>query len=169
MLTLVSEWRPMTPDDVREVHRIGEIVHPAYPENIETVRERLALFPAGCFVADAKDRLLGYAISHPSVIGKPPALDSMLGSLPDGANCLFLHDIALTEASRGLGLGRSLLDRLKAAAQHAGLSRIALVSVNNSRGYWQAQGFALYDADATLAAKLATYGDDAAYMVFEIA
>ncbi len=159
----------MTPDDVREVHRIGEIVHPVYPEDIETVKERLSLFPAGCFVAYAKDRLLGYAISHPSVVGKPPALDSMLGSLPEDANCLFLHDIALTEASRGLGLGRSLLDRLKTAAQQANLGRIALVSVNNSRGYWQAQGFRVFEADAALAVKLATYGDDAAYMVLEIA
>lgn len=159
----------MTPDDVCEVHRIGEIVHPAYPEDIETVKERLALFPAGCFVADAKDQLLGYAISHPSVIGRPPALDSMLGNLPEDANCLFLHDIALTEASRGLGLGRSLLDRLKKTARQATLGHIALVSVNNSRGYWQAQGFRVYEADEALAAKLASYGDDAAYMVLEIA
>ena len=159
----------MTPDDVCEVHRIGEIVHPAYPEDIETVRERLALFPAGCFVADAKDRLLGYAISHPSVVGKPPALDSMLGSLPQDADCLFLHDIALTEESRGLGLGRSLLDRLKKAARQAALPRLALVSVNNSRDYWRARGFELHEPDAALAAKLASYGEDAAYMMLDLA
>ncbi|HUD53513.1 GNAT family N-acetyltransferase, partial [Parvibaculum sp.] len=112
--------------------------------------------------------LLGYAISHPSVMGKPAALNSLIGALPADADCLFLHDIALTEASRGLGLGRSLLDRLKTAARDAGLTRIALVSVNNSLGYWQAQGFRVFEADVALTAKLASYGEDAAYMLLDL-
>lgn len=158
----------MTSADVCEVDRIGQIVHPAYPEDIAVVEERLRLFPAGCFIADAQGELLGYAISHPSVMGKPAKLNSLIGALAPEADCLFLHDIALTEASRGLGLGRSLLDRLKTAARDAGLRRIALVSVNNSLGYWQAQGFRVFEADAALAAKLASYGEDAAYMVLDL-
>ncbi len=158
----------MTPADVCEVDRIGQIVHPAYPEDVAVLKERLRLFPTGCFVADARGELLGYAISHPSVMGKPAALNSLIGALPTDADCLFLHDIALTEASRGLGLGRSLLGRLKKAARDAGLARIALVSVNNSLGYWQAQGFRVFEADAALTAKLASYGEDAAYMVLDL-
>lgn len=158
----------MTPADVCEVDRIGQIVHPAYPEDVAVLKERLRLFPAGCFVAGAQGQLLGYAISHPSVMGKPAALNSLIGALPADADCLFLHDIALTEASRGLGLGRSLLDWLRTAAREAGLARIALVSVNNSLGYWQAQGFRVFEADAALTAKLASYGEDAAYMVLDL-
>jgi len=158
----------MTPSDVCEVDRVGRIVHPAYPEDVAVVEERLRLFPAGCFVAGAEGDLLGYAISHPSITGRPAALNSLIGALDPEADCLFLHDIALTEASRGLGLGRSLLDRLKIAARDAGLTRIALVSVNNSLGYWRAQGFRVFEADAALAAKLASYGEDAAYMLLDL-
>lgn len=168
MLTVVSEWRPMAARDIGEVDAIAQIVHPDYPEDVAVLKERLALFPAGCFVAESDDGLLGYAISHPSILGKPAELNSLLGHLPREANCLFLHDVALTERSRGLGLGRSLVERLAAIAKREKLSRVALVSVNNSRGYWKAQGFEEYAGDAALAAKLASYGEDAAYMTLTL-
>ncbi len=164
-----SQWRPMTPDDILPVDEIGRIVHPDYPEDIAVLKDRLALFPAGCFVADGGETHLGYAVSHPSTIGKPAPLNTVIGALDKAADCLFLHDIALTQAARGLGLGRSLLEKLTDVATRQGLPRLALVSVNNSRAYWQAQGFRTFAADAALAAKLASYEADAAYMVFEIA
>lgn len=156
----------MAPRDVCAVDAIARIVHPDYPEDIDVLKERLALFPAGCFVAGGGG-LLGYAISHPALLGKPAPLNTLIGALPEDPDCLFLHDIALTEKARGLGLGRSLIERLTDIAMRRGLGRIALVSVNNSRAYWQAQGFGIFDADTALAAKLTSYGEDAAYMVFE--
>ncbi|HEY4345785.1 MAG TPA: GNAT family N-acetyltransferase [Parvibaculum sp.] len=166
---MLSQWRSMTPDDIHAVDEIGGIVHPNYPEDIAVLKNRLALFPAGCFVADGEDTRLGYAVSHPSTIGKPAPLNTVIGALDVDADCLFLHDIALTEASRGLGLGRSLLEKLKDVAARQGFARLGLVSVNNSRAYWQAQGFRVLEADAALAAKLASYEADAAYMTLAIA
>ncbi|MCE9649503.1 MAG: GNAT family N-acetyltransferase [Parvibaculum sp.] len=168
MLTL-SEWRPMTPADIHAVDEIGRVVHPGFPEDIAVLKNRLALFPAGCFVADGEDARLGYAVSHPSVVGRPAPLNTVIDALPRDADCLFLHDIALTEGARGHGLGGSLLEKLKTVARHAGFARLGLVSVNNSRAYWLAQGFRVLEADETLAAKLATYEADAAYMLFDIA
>lgn len=168
MLTL-SQWRPMTPEDIPAVDEIGAIVHPDFPEDVAVLKNRLALFPAGCFVADGEEARLGYAVSHPSVIGKPAPLNTVIDALPKDADCLFLHDIALTEASRGRGLGLSLLDNLKVVATRHGFARLGLVSVNNSRAYWQARGFRVLAADDALMAKLASYEADAAYMTFDIA
>jgi GNAT superfamily N-acetyltransferase len=165
----LSQWRPMTPDDIHAVDEIGGIVHPNYPEDIAVLKNRLALFPAGCFVADGEDARLGYAVSHPSVIGRPAPLNTVIDALPQEADCLFLHDIALTEASRGRGLGRSLLEKLTDVATSRGFARLGLVSVNNSRAYWQAQGFRVLAPNDALAAKLASYEADAAYMVLAIA
>lgn len=164
MLTTVSDWRPMRQSDLGAVDEIAKIVHPAYPEDIAVATERLALFPQGCFIAEGEAGPLGYAISHPMILGRPAPLDSLLGGLPTKADCLFLHDIALTARARGLGLGRLLIARLREVATRQGLARLALVSVNNSQAYWQAQGFEALAPDAALATKLASYGDDAAYM-----
>ena len=64
--------------------------------------------------------MLGYAVSHPGRLGRPPALDSRLGELPSDADCLYLHDVALLPEARGLGLGESLVDLLRALAIRSG-------------------------------------------------
>lgn len=164
-MTATDLWRPMIPADLPAVEAAGEIVHPLYPESPEVPAERLALYPAGCLVAERDGQLLGYAVSHPALLGRPPALDSLLGRLPERPDCLYLHDIALLPAARGLGLGAALVARLLRLAKAQGLPLLALTAVNNSAGYWQRQGFVPHEADAVLAAKLASYGEDALYLV----
>lgn len=164
-MTATDPWRAMTPADLPAVQAVAEIVHPLYPESPEVAAERLALYPAGCLVAERDGQLLGYAVSHPGLLGRPPALDTLLGRLPDRPDCLYLHDIALLPAARGLGLGASLVARLLALAKAEGFRLLALTAVNNSAGYWQRQGFVPYQGDAALAAKLASYGEDALYLV----
>jgi GNAT superfamily N-acetyltransferase len=168
MTTQPAQWRSMTTADIPMVDAIGEIVHPDFPEDIAVMENRLALFPSGCFIAEAGGIALGYAISHPSVIGRPAALNHVLPALDTAADCLFLHDIALSQASRGLGLGRSLVPQLKAVARHSGFARLGLVSVNNSRAFWTAQGFAVFAGDNLLATKLASYEADARYMISDV-
>ncbi|UEM20889.1 GNAT family N-acetyltransferase [Skermanella mucosa] len=164
-----AHWRPMGPADLPTVERIAEIVHPGYPESPEVPAERLALFPAGCLIArDGHGSVLGYAVSHPGTLGRPPALDSLLGGLPPDADCLYLHDVALLPEARGLGLGESLVDILRDLARRRGLPALALTAVNRSAPYWRRRGFSDHPGDAALAAKLASYGDDAAYMVITL-
>jgi GNAT superfamily N-acetyltransferase len=158
----------MTPADIPIVDAIGEIVHPDFPEDRAVMENRLALFPDGCLVAESEGTSLGYAVAHPDVIGRPAVLNTVLEALPADADCLFLHDVALSEAARGYGLGKKLVPVLKKIARAHGFTRLGLVSVNNSLGFWQAQGFAIHRGDDALAAKLATYDDNAAYMVQNI-
>ncbi|BBK34698.1 N-acetyltransferase GCN5 [Allostella humosa] len=151
--------------DLPAVERIGEIVHPAYPEAAAVPAERLSLFPAGCFIAEGPE-ILGYAVSHPGILGVPPVLDSLLGGLPAVADCLYLHDVALLPAARGRGLGRMLVDRLLGLAAARSLPCLALVAVNRSVPYWTRLGFQPPEgASDRLRAKLASYGGDAAYLV----
>lgn len=164
-MTATDLWRPMAPADLPAVQEVAEIVHPLYPESPAVPAERLALYPAGCLVAARGGTILGYAISHPGLLGRPPALDVLLGTLPENADCLYLHDIALLPQAHGLGLGSALVAHLLVLAKAEGFRLLALTAVNNSAGYWQRQGFVPYQGDAALAAKLASYGEDALYLV----
>ena len=112
---MTGRWRAMTAGDLPLVERIAEVVHPDYPESGEVPAERLSLFPAGCLIAEnGQGAVLGYAVSHPGRLGRPPALDSLLGRISPDADCLYLHDVALLPEARGLGLGESLVDLLRA-------------------------------------------------------
>jgi GNAT superfamily N-acetyltransferase len=163
---MTAHWRPMVAADLAAVERIAEIVHPVYPESEEVPIERLALFPAGCLIAEATmGGVLGYAVSHPGRLGRPPALDSRLGVLPADADCLYLHDVALLPEVRGLGLGESLVVLLRSLAARSRLPVMALTAVNRSAPYWRSRGFSDYSGDGVLDAKLASYGGDAVYMV----
>lgn len=165
----MAVWRPMLSGDLASVERIAEIVHPDYPEAPETFADRLAVFPAGCRIAEGEDGAVGYALMHPGRLGRPPALDSLLGALPEGADCLYLHDVALLPAARGKGLGEAVLAYARGLAAAHGFARLALTSTPPARGYWTRLGFGPYGgADAALAAKLASYGEGMAYMVAEI-
>lgn len=162
-----SAWRPMTAADLPEVSRIGDVVHPAFPESDAVFEERLELFPQGCRVAEGPDgTLIGYAVSHPGRLFDPPALDTLLRRLPADADCLYVHDVALLQTARGLGLGRAIVLDLSALARLIGSYCLALTAVNNSAAWWQRRGFLrLQPEPPELAAKLASYGADAAYLV----
>lgn len=156
-----SAWRPMRVGDLAEVERIGAIVHPRYPERAAVPAERLWLFPAGCLIAQHGGAPIGYAIAHPGVIGQPPPLDSLLLALPNGADCLYIHDVALLPDARGSRLGTVVTGVLAAIARDHGFACLALTAVNKSSDFWANRGFRVKPIEKSLA----SYGDDAMYMV----
>lgn len=161
-----ATWRPMRAEDLAAVSAIGAAVHAAYPEEDAVFEERLALFPEGCRIALLGGAVAGYAIAHPGLLFHPPALDTLLGALPVAADCLYLHDVALLPRARGLGFGDALVADLGALATRTALPALALVAVGGTVPYWRRQGFEVaHDGGAGLAAKLASYGGEAAYMI----
>ena len=160
----MTGWRAMEPADLDRVMAIAEVVHPDYPEERAVFEERLALFPEGCLMALADGASVGYAVMHPGRLGAPPPLDSPLGGLPEGADCLYLHDVALLPAARGLGLGVSAMERMEEIAGRRGFCWLALTSTPKARAFWDRNGFVPYDGGPALAAKLASYGGGMAYM-----
>lgn len=157
------DWRPMTAADLRAVETISEAVHAAYPEDPEVFAERLTLFPMGCHVLQGGGRLVGYVISHPWRLAAPPALNALLGGLPQPAGCYYIHDLALLPEARGRGVARRVVRALGVMAFSLALPEVALVAVGGSAGFWQAQGFVEQDLP-DLTAKLASYDAEARYM-----
>lgn len=158
----MGRWRSMADRDLDTVLGIAAAVHPGYPESRAVFAERLHLYPAGCLMAERDGAAVGYAVMHPGRLGHPPALDSLLGGLPDRADCLYLHDVAMLAAARGSGLGAAVLAHAGDIARRQGWRLLALTSTPEARGYWDRQGFAPYEAQS---AELASYGGGMTYMV----
>ena len=154
----------MSVRDLDAVVALAAAIHADHPERPEVFAERLALFPAGSRVVEAGEGVVGYAVAHPGLIGRPPALDTLLGALPTAPDCLYLHDIALLPQARGHGLATRLVADLEALAVAEGLDRLALVAINGLAPVWRRFGFLPTLGDALLQDKLAGYGDDAVYM-----
>lgn len=158
---MTAAWRPMAPADLDAVLAVAAVVHPGYPEALEVFAERLRLYPAGCRMAERGGAVVGYAVMHPGRIGCPPALDSCLGELPDGADCLYLHDVALLPEARGSGLGGAAVGYARELAVREGFAWLALTSTPEARGYWGRMGFVASEAQP---AALASYGGGMTYM-----
>lgn len=154
----------MTSDDLVAVQAIADRVHVDFPEGAAVFAERLLLYPQGCFVLVGREGATGYVISHPWTLARPPALNTMLGTLPSQPSTFYIHDLALLPAARGSGAAAAVVTRLIAHAVQAGFATMSLVAVNGSAGFWERHGFHEL-RDAALATKLASYGADARLMV----
>lgn len=155
-------WSAAEAADSAAIHAVQAIAHPVLPEAEAVLAERVALCPQGCFVLRDGEAVVGYILSHPWLRRNPPALDALLNVIPTEADVWYLHDLALLPVARGTGMASTVTPMLLDVAVAAGLRRMALVSVNGTRGFWEKQGFRAVDAD--LSRKLASYGDDAVYM-----
>lgn len=93
-----------------------------------------------CWVAVYQDKLWGYLFCYPSLLGKVGALAEDFIPIPN-ADCLYLHDMAVSSDARGQGVARCLLDCAEHYAMQQQFSALALVAVQNSASYWQQQGF----------------------------
>lgn len=167
-------WKNMATTDLQHVLSIADAVHLDFPESPEIFEERLMLFPEGCWVAVREGNTqavpYGYAITHPGIVGHPPPLDALLGGLPDNADCLYLHDVALLPAARQFGLGGALVQTARSLAQQQAMLQMALIAVNQSAPYWQQKGFLPYGAiSQALQHKLTSYSEDAQYLVMDLA
>jgi len=118
-----------------------------------------------CWVALYQDKLWGYLFTYPSVAGNIGALAQDFSPV-ENADCLYLHDMAVSSDARGQGVARALLHQAQdyASAQH--FKTLALVAVQNSSSYWQQQGFeALTKMTSEQQRHLASYsGQQAQYL-----
>lgn len=163
----MARWRHMTATDLPAVSVISDAVHGRYSEAIEVYGERLALYPPGCFVLEAKDdAIAGYLITHPWLRDAPPKLGASLHALRRDADTYYLHDIALLPVTRGTGAGRAAVELTIETACTAGFSEITLMAVGDADSFWSAQGFAVVDAAPEV---LASYGPEARLMRRQLA
>ena len=156
-------WRAMTGYDFDTVFSIAGRVHPGFFEAAEVLGEKYALYRHGCYLLEISEKPAGYMLSHPWKRGTLPALDTLLGAIPDDADTYYIHDLALLPLARGVGAAGNIVSALTKHAVAMGFPTMSLVAVNGSRPFWEKQGFVVEDRP-DLAEKLAGYEAEARYM-----
>ncbi|GEM_PF-31718 len=156
-------WREASLPDLVSVSEIQLVVHEALQEDDVVLADRLELSPEGCFMLEVGGGVQGYVLSHPWIRRAPPTLNMMLGEIPDAADTWYIHDLALLPQARRSGAGGNVVPLLADIARSEGYGSMSLVSVYDSRGFWERQGFSVR-MDERMAVKLASYGDEAIYM-----
>jgi ribosomal protein S18 acetylase RimI-like enzyme len=157
-------WRTARGTDLDAIKAVADAVHPDLSERPEVFEEKLRLFPEGCFVLIENGEVVGYAFVHLWRLNDVPKLDDFLMSLPDDADCLFIHDVALLPKARDKGAARSLIQQISKLANSRNVTLLSLVSVYGSHIHWTRLGFEVVTDDA-VTSKLASYGQTAYYMV----
>ncbi|ASE39516.1 GNAT family N-acetyltransferase [Brevundimonas vesicularis] len=162
---MTVQWRPMRPTDIDAVVEVARLSFPDHFEDRACFQNRLALYPRGCFVlAESEGAARGYLIAYPWKAESAPPLNTVIEGLPPQPDLIYLHDLALHPEARGGGVTGAIVERLAEQATEDGWPAIALVAVNDAVGFWSRQDFVEQPAEA-MAAKLASYGADARYML----
>ena len=161
-------WRPAHAADLPAIGAIAVRIHRDLPERSEVLAEKIRLYPSGCRVLAAENETVGYGLSHPWMQHQIPPLDGFLEKLPDDADCLYVHDVAVLPDFRG-GVTRAYVAAIEGLARSSGIAALTLVSVYGTRVLWERLGFRPVTPDAALRAKLTSYGASATYMLRELA
>lgn len=157
-------WRAMSGYDLDAVSTIAGKVHPGFFETDAVLAEKHTLYRNGCYVLEVAEKPAGYVLSHPWTLGTLPALNTLLGSLPENPDTLYIHDLALLPVTRGVGAAGKIVAALTKHAEAMGFASMSLVAVNGSLPFWEKQGFTAQNRPE-LAEKLAAYEEAARYMV----
>jgi GNAT superfamily N-acetyltransferase len=161
-------WRPARASDLPAISAIAARIHPDLPERPEVFAEKMRLYPDGSRVLAAEDEIAGYGLAHPWTQHRIPPLDGFLEQLPGNADCLYVHDVAVLPGFRG-GVAGDYVAAIEQLARASGIATLALVSVYATRPLWERLGFRAVTANAELRAKLASYDDNATYMLRDLA
>ncbi|QOZ52419.1 GNAT family N-acetyltransferase [Bradyrhizobium sp. CCBAU 53338] len=161
-------WRRAQAGDLDAICAVAARIHPGLPERSDVLAEKLRLYPDGCRVLTVRDGIAGYGLAHPWMRHNIPPLDDFLDRLPDAADCLYVHDVAVLPDHRG-GAARAYVTEIQQLARSSGIAALALVSVYGTRVLWERLGFRPVAADTALCDKLSSYGTSATYMLRELA
>jgi GNAT superfamily N-acetyltransferase len=139
-------------------------VYPAFLcEDEDAFASRLSLAASYCLAATRGGELVAYLLAHGWPHQAPPPVGAILA--PRAASeVLYIHDLAVSSAGRGSGIGRRLVARAFELAASDGLASAELIAVEGAAGYWRTLGFAEAPVSAGLAAKVAGYGPEARWM-----
>lgn len=158
--------RPMRADDLDAVLAVQAACYPrAMQEAADIVLGRMEASGDTCVVAEDAAGVCGYLFAYRSRLGNVTPLGADF-EVDGDADTLYLHDLSVAPRAHGRGLARRLAAHLLAQAPEQGLAWSALVSVQDSVGFWAALGYGAGETGCPAArAALASYPGDACYMV----
>ena len=161
--------RPLQLDDLPGLLQVQRACYgDEYVEGSEVFARRIASAANCSLVLEREGSVCAYLAAYRSRSGKVTPLhgDFEAVSAPD---TLYLHDMAVHPDFVGQGLAHALLQRMRDLAKDAALPYSGLVSVQGSQAYWTRQGYELHELrDPQQQASLASYGEDAVYMLASI-
>lgn len=153
----------------RDIPHVLSIQQEAYSsELLETepvIRARLAEAGEHALVAEDAQGVCGYLFAYRSRVGKVTPLDGEFQPHPQ-ADCLYLHDLAVARRAAGRGVGPALVQHNLGQARTRKMRFSALVSVQDSHGFWSRLGYRRHETlEQPQARNLASYRIPAVYMV----
>ncbi len=133
------------------------------PEDVNILKSKWLSSPQTCAVySNHENKILAYLLAHPLVGEVPPKLHEK-ATIAKSSN-LYLHDLALAYEVRGKNIAKILVENLIDNAKLQGFSKILLVAVQNSSGFWAKFGF-LNIPNAVICS---SYGNGAQLMMLEL-
>lgn len=133
------------------------------PESLASLEAKRSASPDSCFVAMDAGKVVGYLISVPWLFGQVPSLNDAVCHIPQDADCLYLHDMAISPKMAGMGMGKALFQAYQAQTSAMGFSKMALTAVGEAEGFWRKIGFKVKQIVLS-EAKVADYGGQVTYM-----
>ena len=157
--------RPMRGDDLADVMRIQAEAY--VNEMCESERVRSSRFtsaPDTSWVVENEHGVCGYLVGYFSSMGAVTPWGGDFIHKPD-ADLLYLHDLAVSKTAIGHKLGPLLVEHALLQARAARLDGVALVSVQNSKTFWEKIGFKEFAGlDLAQRENLDSYAGPAFYM-----
>lgn len=157
--------------DIRPAHDLDmdaimaiqqQCYHAIEPESREAMTSKLGMTGQRSLVAVIGDQVIGYLLCHPWSLYDIPPLDCIHPEPASGVACLYLHDLAISPAARGLGAARTLVEQ---AIDNARGLPLALTAIQQSSRFWKQHGFQTATCNLPQHDQLAGYGPDACYMI----
>jgi len=137
--------RKMSADDLAAVMRIQEDAYARhFLESPDIIAQRFNLSPDTAWVAERNLEVCAYLVGYWSQVGKVNPLHAPF-SVVENADCLYLHDLALLASAQGSGLAKKLIEIATEYAIQSSVKSLALLSVQNSKAFWQKFGFVEID------------------------
>ncbi|MEZ7206800.1 GNAT family N-acetyltransferase [Pseudoalteromonas sp. DY56-GL79] len=140
----------------------NQAYHDVAPETVDILKSKWMRSPKSCFVFKQHRAVNAYLLAHPWYDEKPPSLFTLLPEQPPSSS-LFLHDLVVSQAVSGQGIGALMIKRLVELAIQMGYCRIRLVAVQNSVGFWLKLGFVSKPIKVCK-----SYGEDAQLMEMKV-
>lgn len=144
----------------------AQAYRPYFHEARTCFAEKLRLYPQGCWLAWNDTLPAAYLVSHPWSQDQIVALHAPLQQLPQHPDCYYIHDLSVSPAFHGKGVGRLMAEKAKECALTIGLKTILLVAVQGSQPFWGKFGFQpLEPPSAAIQSMLNSYGQDVCLMI----
>ncbi|MDP5008707.1 MAG: GNAT family N-acetyltransferase [Glaciimonas sp.] len=124
--------RLITAADISAVMQIQATAYPiAYQESAEVFLARVQAAPLSCWILEQDNLASAYLFSYLSKKGRITSLNTSF-TITEDADCLYLHDLAVSPQLRGQGAGDALIANAFNYVYDKKLAWSALVSVQQS-------------------------------------